>query len=503
MTKYLFRAEAVNLTPTVYDTSDISTIRGGGFYLLNRVGTLAQHTAWKNCLITEGASSAVFAIETVSPDDVRKTMLEFLYSGSDTIKEMMFLVEYMPESDSFPTDMARLMGKIRCAQMQSPSIRIFPETIQGKPDMTYDALNGLLPAQIEGGNKGNLSRFTHNRRDQGKKLRQKIYREVLGPEIDPYEFTDDIASLSRDASRGNLNGKIAYIYIDGNKFGALQRSFSKQELKTYDNTLQALKRAFLQEIINLAQTHPSFLNSQKEIRMETLLWGGDEIKLIVPAWLGMETASLFYRVVADQAPHAPEHTPSGAIERDLTYAMGLVFAHHKNPIQNIDSVACKLVDAVKYGLTSVTGATHPPQYDKTVGNRMQYMVLESLETLPSQYARFAREYYKTGFGNLGLTAQDMDGLKKFAAVLLQGISRSWLYGIAKTWSTSSSQNYVQDLQRAMDVSSLSRADKTVLAEIIQQQTGTVFKTDKVDTEQPLPEKGYRWLQVVELLDYLT
>jgi hypothetical protein len=33
MHKFLFRAEAVNLMPTVYDTSDISTIRGGGFYL--------------------------------------------------------------------------------------------------------------------------------------------------------------------------------------------------------------------------------------------------------------------------------------------------------------------------------------------------------------------------------------------------------------------------------------------------------------------------------------
>ena len=42
MPTFLFRVEAINLDSTVYDTADISTIRGGGFYLLHRVHELAK-----------------------------------------------------------------------------------------------------------------------------------------------------------------------------------------------------------------------------------------------------------------------------------------------------------------------------------------------------------------------------------------------------------------------------------------------------------------------------
>nr|CBX29210.1 hypothetical protein N47_J01910 [uncultured Desulfobacterium sp.] len=499
MKKFLFRAEAVNLTPTVYDTSDISTIRGGGFYLLNRVGMLAQHTNWKQHLITEGASSAVFAIETNDPNDIRQQLLKFLYNGSQPIKEMMFIVEYIEETNSFPEDMARLMGKVRYAQMQSPSIRIFPETLKAESGMDFDELNRVLPAhQWDSGKEKNLSSFTYSRREQGKPLRQEIYKNVLGSNIDGYEFTNDLESLSKDSSQGNLDGKIAYIYIDGNKFGALQRSFSKAELGQYDNTLHTLKKLFLQAIINLVKDRPSFINKQKEVRLETLLWGGDEIKLIVPAWLGWEVASLFYQVVAKQNPLAPEHTPGGVINRELTYAMGLVFSHHKNPIRNIDTVAGMLVDAVKSGLKNDPG--NKPEYYKCTGNRMHYMVLESLETMPSSYDLFAKEYYRTVCGDLVLTSSEMDELKTFAANLKSGISRSWLHEIARSWALGSQVKYTNNLQRALDISPLSKKDKLGLSQEIQTITGTTIQDGIVQSSPP--GKGYRWLQVAELWDYL-
>ena len=504
MKQYLFRTEAVNLWPTVYDTSDISTIRGGGFYLLDRVRSLAQDSDFKENVITEGASTAVFEIESDNdPADIRNKMLAYLYDGENAIREMMFLVEYIENKGKFPELMAKLQGKIRTAQMQTPSIRIFSETLKPKSgtnpetgkQWTYDTLNRTLPAYKQDKLKGPISGFTYSRREQGKTLRKRIYERLLRDQdvsVEDYGFTDELEVLCNDPKQGNLNGKIAFIYIDGNKFGKLQRNFSKEELKRYDALLDGFKKRLLAGIINLAREDKSFMKDNK-IRLETLLWGGDEIKLIVPAWMGWKAALRFYEV-ADEM-----NMKMG--EKELTYAMGLVFAHHKNPIRNVSEIAEDMAQTVKDGLSS------DQAYQRSHGNRVHYAVLESLETLPKGYGQFAKDFYRVAPQELSLSPNEMRGLRDFAKSLDASFSRSKIYSVAQAWVSDSDKKdkkdkgYAEALQRGLDVCEVSAKKKEKLVHEIETITGTAFDEDK-NVLEAKPEKGYRWLQVAELWDYL-
>lgn len=61
-----------------------------------------------------------------------------------------------------------------------------------------------------------------------------------------------------------------------------------------------------------------------------MLWGGDELTFVMPAWLGLEFAGKFFEWVEDWT------APSGA---PLTFGAGLVFCHEKTPIRQARKMA--------------------------------------------------------------------------------------------------------------------------------------------------------------------
>ncbi|MDM8539457.1 hypothetical protein QUF90_00075 [Desulfococcaceae bacterium HSG9] len=508
MTEYFFRAEGVNLSPTVYDTSDISTIRGAGFYLLTRVGALARK--YKQQLITEGASSAVFAITTENPDAVRQEMLCFLYKDKTTgspIREMMFLVEFIENTGDIPKLMAKLLGKIRMAQMQTASFRLFRKTLKsgyfnnGKI-MGFDALNRVLPAHQDT-IKGGLSDFTHSRREQGKALRDEIYKELLADvktSVPDYPVTNSLQVLAEDDKQGNLSGKIAYIYIDGNKFGALQQDFSVKQFREYDIKLQGFKKKFLAGILELVIENKSFLTTDHRVRLETLLWGGDELKLIVPAWMGWKVASLFFRLAESDEMKMETKINNENITCDLTYAMGLVFAHRNNPVRNIGQIAEELAETVKKELSEYKEFKYPA-YTRASGNRMHYAVLESLESFPSDYADFIDSYYsQQDSRKLSLSPSEMDQLKAFAELCEEYFSHSSVHKIARTCSEKPGNEYYEALQRALDVCEADGKGRKKLTAAIEDVTGTVFVNEQI--KKGSARKNIKWRQIAELWDYL-
>ena len=528
MQKYLFRVEAVNLAPTVYDTSDISTIRGGGFYLLNRVSSLADSPDYSSCKITEGASSAVFRLELGGEDEAeerRRQILDDLFrpkKDSQPIREMMFMVEYVEESDApegFASDMAKLLGKIRLAQMQSPTVRIFEDTLKPgtiqepgndkkKSIMGYDEQNRILPAHCDAKDKGKISFFTEARRKQGVKLRKDLYKRLIGDiykPIEKYEFTDDLKALCEDDKAGNLNGKMAYIYIDGNKFGGLQRSFSEAQLRQYDYKLQGFKQKFLAEVIKLSERRPAFKKDYRTIRLETLLWGGDEIKMIVPACMGWEVASCFFRVADDPEMKMARALPDGTQEIcDLTYAMGLVFAQHKNPIRNVDEIAAGLADCVKEELKEegkkLPEGARKPVYDRARGDRMHYMVLESLETLPTGYGEFAGKYYNTVSEAAALCPGDMDRLRRLARDLNKiGFPKSRIHSMALAKAKGDDAEYEGFLEKGFDSCETGEADQEGIRCRIEELTKleTAGRHTGGALQRPL------FTQMAELWDYVA
>ena len=99
-----------------------------------------------------------------------------------------------------------------------------------------------------------------------------------------------------------------------------------------ENTEGSIKKAKADAI---AYTDTPSNNENPIIRLETLLWGGDELTFVAPAWLGFELLQNFYQTV--------EMKLKGE-KQAFTHAAGIVFCHAKSPIRLMRQLANALAD---------------------------------------------------------------------------------------------------------------------------------------------------------------
>jgi hypothetical protein len=162
-------------------------------------------------------------------------------------------------------------------------------------------------------------------------------------------FSEDLESLARCDKFRSLNKKIAVIYLDGNRFGAIQRDLvtSPDQQLNFDRGIRSARAGLMvglldalidenvdgkQGCVRLRETSflPASDRVERALRFETLLWGGDEMTLVAPAWLGFALIQLFYRLTADWKRN---ERLSRILTRkeSLTHAGGIVFCHAKTP----------------------------------------------------------------------------------------------------------------------------------------------------------------------------
>jgi hypothetical protein len=185
-------------------------------------------------------------------------------------------------------------------------------------------------------------------------------------------FTDDLETLAANDRYRALGNKIAVIYLDGNRFGAIQRRHAKDAptQQRFDQTLRCNRAVLLAKLLQALMSAaddgseladaliPADSKTPRRLRLETLLWGGDEMTLVVPAWLGFEVMQRLYA--------ATGHWRFG--ER-LTHAGGLVFCHANTPIDRVRYLAQQLAEDVK---TAQQSAPKP-------SDCFDYLVLESVD----------------------------------------------------------------------------------------------------------------------------
>jgi hypothetical protein len=176
---------------------------------------------------------------------------------------------------------------------------------------------------------------------------------------------------------------MAIFYADGNNFGSLLRqALSTQDstaqqkgIKTFDDVLQGKRKEFLKQLLAVAN-NSRWQTTTGERRIELLLWGGDELMIVVPAWCGWEVAELFAAVMDGVSVRIGNQTIP------LKHAMSLVFSHYKAPIHALAKLASQLAnDEVKNGKT---------KNDKPgrATNRLSYLVLESFDHVGEDLKRF-------------------------------------------------------------------------------------------------------------------
>ncbi len=385
MSKYLVRVEAINLSAVLDDTNDISTRRGAGLHLLNA----AQDCAQCGTALSTGASAALLRVEDGTKiDDVLECLRsKFTVDGNEHFTFAVAAVE--EEADGFARAEAGTIAAVRWQQMQSLSFAL--PALQTSPDNAVNAIavcefDGVRPAHCDeplpNGKTKRVSSSVAFRRRLGREQRQQLYRSEMGhlkdakdeekvASVQGLKFTQDLQALSdpgQDIKAGVLKDKIAVIYLDGNRFGAIGAESAKRDcLQHWDEELKNKRRHLLLDLLKTT-TDPRWKTTDNKIRLETLLWGGDEVLFVVPAWLGWPVVDFLHDRTADWKFDLPKSNNHPAETMNLRHAYGLVFCHSKAPIQRVAKLAKDLAD---YGKTD----------DYRKHNTVTWTALESFDHL--------------------------------------------------------------------------------------------------------------------------
>lgn len=411
----IFWFESVNFQSTLFDTSDLSTIRGGSLACLQAAKDIETFIKEKNdnltiSVITTGASRAILEITNGEEEEITKavncalknfskeTNLNKLTSqtkaalegrGELTEKPYEFLhfVHGLSFNNNKDTALKESEAIAKQQQLKQISISGISETtgkapcaIDHKRPTTEEIYVANFDNYTEADNstKISVSKSVAARRSFGRGQRQAFYKSII-PDIETDAFCDsfqDIIAAPPPHIPLSVRNKIAVFYADGNKFGEMIKNIQTNgndnsqiaKIKYFSEKLLNLQNeTLMKQLLNIFTTKK--LTDQKanafwtdknddRIRFETLLWGGDEVRFVMPAWIGLEFAQTFMNCVSE------DNWKIG--EQKLTFSASLVMASSKTPIRQLIKFGEDLVDYAKN-----TGEIYE--------NKMIIQTLESLE----------------------------------------------------------------------------------------------------------------------------
>lgn len=463
-----FRIEAVNLDHILHDTNDLSTRRAGGYLLLEAIHKVAEETKALLQPISLGASIGLFELKLGQAPQAAHEKINEVLAGRLYALATFIVKEHNDATCDWPVPVETMLAQTRWQQMQSLSFDtcFYPATEDGapvKPDNEVrelsDHLDGKRPAILRhhyssGDDDKPYSHSVHLRREEGRRLRQDFYGRELGlaQGNNDLVFTNSFEELARfpkagdlasDAARKNyhalppnLDNKIALFYADGNSFSKHVRACqSPQELREFDAQNIEFRRSFLRRLVHTVQSHPLGWSQTKIYdegqpartvparRLETLMWGGDEFLFVVPAWLGLELAQLFFEVMQ----------PLQWKGKPLTFSAALVFAHHNAPIARLENLA-------KYGVAEQgkCGSLHGQ-------NSLNWIVLESFDHAGMKVGDYWKERDLGGvtWQRMALSPQHLKDLITNGHAVKDAMPRSSVYRalqLLRLWSKKCSDN---------------------------------------------------------------
>lgn len=301
------------------------------------------------------------------------------------------------DADDRAPVVARLEARNRSRQQRDWSLPPpGPVSLADAPDNACDPFDRVRPAQVsidlpkdkvdmspalvdastrpDGGQRVRVSASSKARRAFGRTQRKAFYGDELAAEgLDaPFpasvSVTDSLEEIvekphptRRDGSvlPVSLRNKVAVIYADGNAFGKIREHVA---LDAFSATLTRRRREFLAEILcwYLGELKgpdwsgfatPSLKTGdepgvEKALRLETLLWGGDEFIFVVPAWLAVPFVERFLAQSAGWEIEDKALAEAGVSGR-LTHSLGVVIANAKTPIRLLRTRAQDIADRAK------------------------------------------------------------------------------------------------------------------------------------------------------------
>lgn len=380
------RAEAVNLSWVVFDTEDLSTIRGGGLLILDLEQSLRaalnNHGLSCSAVITKGASQIVVRIDDnlSVPMNQIPELVEKEFRSHPQLKVATILTAICDRP--WAEARAHLLATIRRRQLESASLSLTSlaaastATSPNTNRRNWCEIDLVRPAQSTdriADETYHVSSSVAIRRKFGKTAKQTFLAREKDVAWKPTDSTrtfaaarhfHQIASFDRApgfdllrAEHSNLDGKMAIFYADGNGFGKkqiehcqseeAQRAFTEMVFERQAKALRAMLDRAWSDSLGIVDRRWWQVEEQTwHHRFETLMWGGDEVMFAVPAWFGLSVACDFFRTV-----ESINEDRKGASKVEsllpLTYSAGLVFCNVKTPIQQIVKLAKSRADAAK------------------------------------------------------------------------------------------------------------------------------------------------------------
>ena len=464
------RIEGINFSSFVLDTADLSTIRGGGLLLLQAIERIEAQFVSRMTLISKGASVGLFEIVAGESGSAVRDDVESFVRDDSQLKHGTFAVDFIiGRSKGFKKTRESLLAKNRFRQMCSPSIA-FPSQEKKALPCSEDRLRPAAPSF-------GVSKSVHIRREHGRSQKQRFYERATGLQGLP-PFSNDLGELALAQDRGNLNGKMAVIYVDGNGFGTLQEKLgsSPKDLRDFDARLRGRRANLLRDLLKEAMGRPGFMNDEL-LRFETLLWGGDEMAWVVPAWEGWWTLGTFF-----EKARVWKEMLDGK-EKALTHSGGIVFCHHKAPIERVRHLAKALAEHAKCDRER---------------NLVCYAVLESFDHAGTDLAGYLKARCPSGVAteDVVLPGDEMLAVLKDAAKVKASFPKKALFDeVRGLLGRGGERGKAVEAMNALD-------DQTRQALLRVRSSFSPGLSRLAGTEDGGPPADISWVHLLELWDYL-
>lgn len=241
--------------------------------------------------------------------------------------------------------------------------------------------------------------------------RPQFYRTLCGLDVEAFEgesfsLADSFEEIAREGAGDApdvpeaLHGKFMIVYMDGNNVSHIRERLVRPRAEGADGRAtdfarsmkghrSALLRGILRYVmakenaplLRLAKPSKQFFGPGDKrvlpvLRFETLMWGGDESLMVLPAWAYDGFVTYLATLLQDE--EVCRVTVDGASEL-LTYSIGIVLANHKTPIRAASELAQKLLANAKREVKKL----NPDRAEGRDVNMIDTMVLGGID-LPTK-----------------------------------------------------------------------------------------------------------------------
>lgn len=319
MPDFLARVEAINFGSTLFDTEDISTIRGASLTLEIGIARLVREHTRSHEVLYVGGSQAAFVLRGIEDAGARKFAADLRQSLRAAVNfpfgkpefsdpaptgHMLFAVEAVPiVGGGVAAALARSQALVRRRQLRAPTV-VAPEAYalqDGEhPRDVICRVDSKRPISPDKGAEmfvrtGQFAEAPHDKatdhgettrvrlshrstdlREFGRSARGELYRELLGADaapLDGFSFSQSFEDIVADPPDGlpiSVRGKIGVLYFDGVGFGAIRNDYISRGEP--DRFSQAVRDLFQDVVRRLLVTFAESSGSDTQQRYLVTRW---------------------------------------------------------------------------------------------------------------------------------------------------------------------------------------------------------------------------------------